>query len=149
MRQEIRNIYTINEHPNKELCFEWIRNNIHDLGQHHIEDLIESLKALAKYVNADLDYSISIVPDRGEFIKITNVERGLLKELYNKREDLPLTGICYDQDLIELLYKGDFELEYGAFGIIHKEGEYIYSDEGLLDICQANEYEFYESGEMV
>ena len=39
------------------------------------------------------------------------------------------------QDLIE-------NCTYSLLKAIHDEGEYIYSDEGLLDLCQANEYEF-------
>jgi len=30
---------------------------------------------------------------------------------------------------------------------IHNEGEYIYSDEGLFELCQVNEYEFTIDGE--
>ena len=29
---------------------------------------------------------------------------------------------------------------------IHEETEYIYSDEGLFELCECNEYEFNEEG---
>ena len=30
-------VYTIEEHPNKEKCFEWIRNNWYDLNQYSVD----------------------------------------------------------------------------------------------------------------
>jgi hypothetical protein len=144
MRQETINIYTIEEHPNKELCFEWMRNNWHDLGEHCIEEMLESLKALEVAVFGKLDYAISIAPDRGEFVKITDYCKETLKELWLKRDIYPLTGVCYDHDVIEGLYHHN--LSKKVLNIIHTEGEYIYSNEGLLNICQANGYEFNEDG---
>jgi hypothetical protein len=147
MRQETINIYTIDDHPETELCFKWIRNNWHDLGQHIIDEIIDSLKTLSNSVNGKLDYAICIVPDRGEFVKLTDYDRDLLNELYLKRDQYPLTGVCYDHDVIEGLYNND--LDNKILNLVHKEGEYIYSDEGLRELCQANEYEFYENGEVI
>lgn len=147
MRQETINICTIEDHPNKDLCFDWIRENWHDLAQHSIDELIDSLKALASHVNGDLDYAISAFGDRGEFIKITDYQRGALEDLFAKRDECPLTGVCYDHDVIEALYND--ELESKILSLIHEEAEYIYSDEGLSELCAANEYEFYECGKAV
>ncbi len=47
MREIIIKVYTIEEHPKKELCYEWIRNNWHDLNQQSIDEIIESIKALS------------------------------------------------------------------------------------------------------
>lgn len=146
MRTETINIYTIDEHPNKEACFEWIRNNWHDLGDFTLELMTDSLNALAYEIGGNLDYSLSIVPDRGEFVKITGDREESLKSLYEKRDSCPLTGCCYDVDVIEGLFND--ELESTVLDTLHKEGDYIYSDEGLLNLCQANEYEFTENGEL-
>ena len=147
MRQEIRNIYEINEHPNQEVCFEWMRNNWHDLGQHIVEEMILSLKALADYTGGKLDYSIGITPDRGEFVKITDYDPDLLKEISNTMDDCPLTGVCYDYAAIKGLKNGDLEEE--VLTTLHNEGEYIYSDDGLLELAQANKYEFYATGQAI
>jgi hypothetical protein len=147
MRQEIINIYTIEDHPNKELCFEWIRNNWHDLGEHCIEDMKASLRALNSAIDGTLDFSICIVPDQGEFVKITDYDKDAFCELVNKREECPLTGMCYDQDVIQGLNDGD--LGQAVLSSLHAEGNHIYSDEGLTDLCEGNEYEFLECGKAV
>jgi len=147
MRQETINIYTIEDHPEPDLCYDWIRNNWHDLGQHCVEDVIESLKVLAEKIDGKLDYSISINPDRGEFIRITDYDEHALKDIYLKRDDCPLTGVCYDFDVIYGLYHS--ELETKVLRMIHKEGEHIYSDEGLKETCIANEYEFNSNGSVI
>ena len=61
-------VYTIDEHPDKEKCFEWIRNNLHDLNQHSIDEIVESIRALSEIIGGTYDYSISQVSDRGEHI---------------------------------------------------------------------------------
>ena len=140
MRQEINNIYTIDEHPDNQACYDWIRSNWHDLGDYIIEEMIESLKNLHNEIGGSLDFSLSITPDRGEFVKFTGYDKDTLKKLYNKL----LTGHVYDQTIIEGLYNG--ELEHSVLKVIHDEGEYLYSNEGLESLCQANKYEFYEDG---
>lgn len=144
MRQEIINIYQIHEHPDKDACFEWIRNNWYDLGDYCVSEMITSLKALAEAVNGTLDYSLSIVPDRGEHVSIKDYDKGELKALYKKRDECPLTGMCYDYDIINGLYNG--ELCAAVTSTLHNEGEYLYSDEGLREMCEANEYEFLKDG---
>jgi hypothetical protein len=136
----------IEEHPNKEACFDYIRNNWHDLGEHCIADMVESLKALAEAVDGKLDYAISIVPDRGEYVKITDYDKARLRELDGKKDDMPLTGVCYDYDVIDGLANDSLDIQ--VLSVIHKEGEYIYSDEGLEDMCRANGYEFLEDGSL-
>jgi hypothetical protein len=66
------NIYKFHE-ANDELK-EKIKENFHLDGflyEHNIKDRIETLKKLAEILDGNLDYSLSCVPDRGEFIKIT------------------------------------------------------------------------------
>jgi len=141
MKQETIQVYTIDQHPNKEAVFEWIRSNWHDLGQFAVDDFSESLKALEQAIDGDLDYAISISPDRGEFITMTDYDVKKLNAL--KADELPLTSVVYDVYVIQALKEGDIE---NALSFLHDEGEYIYSDEGLEDLCQANEYYFTEDG---
>jgi len=44
-------VYKIEEHPDKEKCFDWIRENWHDLNSHSVDDIINSLKALQKEID--------------------------------------------------------------------------------------------------
>ena len=127
----------------KEKAIDYIRDNWHDLGNHVVEDVVESLKALQEHIGGSLDYSIGIVPDRGEFIKFDGYDKGSLEELDSAKEKYPLTGIYYDQGIIEALMDDDIE---EVLNIVHTEVEYIYSDEGITEIIEANEYEFLQDG---
>ena len=144
MRQETIKIYTIEDHPNKEACLDWIRNNWHDLGEHVVQEMVDSLKALASAIDGKLNYSLSIAPDHGEFVKITEYNVSALTDLYHKRNDLPLTGMSYDYDVIRGLFDDDLQMH--VVDTLHTEGEYIFSEQGLTDTCIANEYEFKEDG---
>ncbi len=143
MRQIITNVYTIDEHPNKKACYEWIRDNWHDLNQHSVHYVIDSLKALSSVIGGTLDYCISSVPDRGEHITFTGYCKDTLKKL--KYGDQPLTGVCWDYEAIKGLQEGNSELVLEA---LHKDTEYAYSDVGLYEMCEANEYEFEEGGDL-
>lgn len=134
--------YTIESHPDKQKVFEWIRNNWHDLGQHVLEEYVDSLKAACEALGVTFDYSISQVPDRGEFIKIGEYSAEAAAAL---PRDCSLTGVCYDDTVIEALASGDIESILTA---IHAECEYLYSDEALEEMCEANEYEFKENGKI-
>mgnify|MGYP000973505224 CR=1 FL=1 len=144
MKTKQIHLYTIDEHPDKEVVFDWIRNNWHDLGDSDMDDFIESLKALADEVGGKLDYSVSLFPDRGEFIRITDFNATAMERVLRDKNDLPLTGTWSDDVVINGLINGD--LEYQVLKAIHAEGEYIYSDEGLEDLCEANGYYFTEDG---
>jgi len=138
------NAYRIYEHPDKNKVFDWIRNNWHDLNDHTIREVIDSLKALRDRVGGELDYSISAVPDRGEYVTLKGYDPDDLKPLIDSIDDYPLTGVCWDYDVIEGLRYG--ELEYRVLKAIHAETEYLYSDEALEEFCEANEYYFFENG---
>jgi hypothetical protein len=140
IKTEILESYTIESHPNKEAVFTWIRNNWHDLAQHYVEDMIESLNAFAKFHSVKCDYSISSVPDRGEYIKFS----GGIDFSKKPVGDCPLTGMCYDYTLIEADSLAD--LEHEALKEIHAETDYLYSEEGLYEMCEANGYYFLTNG---
>ena len=137
-------VYKINEHPNKEKCFEWINNNWHDLNQHSVDDLISSIKALNNEIGGTFDYSISQVSDRGEFISFKDYSN---KDLFNlESNDCPLTGCISDCDLIDGLKNKCFK---NTLESLHNETEYIYSDEGLFELCEENGYEFDINGKHI
>lgn len=144
MRTIETKVYTIEEHPNKDLCFEYIRNNWHDLNYIDVEETINSLKALKDIIGGRLDYSISSVPDRSEHITFKDYDKETLFSL--NEDDCILTGSCFDYDVIKGLKEGNIER---VLNIIHNQTEYIYSDEGLMELCEANEYEFTEEGNCI
>ena len=137
-------IYTIDEHPNKKLCFENIRNNSYDLNEDSLYEFIDSLKSLQDKVGGKLDYSISTSPCRGEFISFEYYDLDSLNSL--EKYELPLTGLCWDYEIIEALQNGDV---FDAVKSLHNDTEYVYSDEGLEDFCIANNYEFDEEGNQI
>ena len=143
MRTIEKTIYTIGTHPNKESVFDWIRDNWFDLNDHVVEEIIDSFKQLEKETGCTVDYSISQIPDQGEYIKVTNVEGATFDKLRATRGECPLTGVCWDVDVLSAI--GD--IEHNVLTALHESTEFVYSDEGLTELCEANGYEFYESGE--
>jgi hypothetical protein len=141
MREIKTIVYEIDEHPNKELCFEWIRNNWHDINDHSLHELVDSLKELSKRIGGTFDYSISTVPDRGEFIRFNDYSHEELCRL--SADDLPLTGVCWDAVVVKGLRTDNTQK---ILDTLHANTEYQYSDEALLEMCLANEYEFDEDG---
>jgi len=135
------NIYKIEDHPKQYKCFEWIRDNWYDLNDHSVYAIIDSLKELQKQIGGDLDWSISQVPDRGEYISFENYDDEALCRL--SADDCPLTGACWDMDIIQGLRCSHIERVLDS---LHSDTEYLYSDEGLTELCEANEYEFNEDG---
>tara|TARA_R110002073_G_scaffold335840_1_gene529187 strand:+ start:1172 stop:1606 length:435 start_codon:yes stop_codon:yes gene_type:complete len=141
MRTIETKIYTIEDHPNVALCYDWIRDIWLDLNQHSVEEVVDSLKALQAIIGGELDYSISQVPDRGEHITFTNYDRDALCRL--SADDLPLTGVCWDHQVITGLREYNPERVLKS---LHDDTEYVYSDEGLKELCESNGYEFTETG---
>ena len=77
--------------------------------------------------------------------------------------DYPLSGMCYDYDLLNPIYdfieyKDAKNMDYYTFEDVitecfsslrrslKAEEEYIYSDKGIIETIEANEYEFLENG---
>lgn len=130
-------VYQIEEHPQPEKVYEWIRNNWHDLNEFTGQEIVASLKALQKEIGGTLDYSISAVPDRGEYLSFQDYDKEALAAL--NENDYPLTGVCWDHDVIKAL-KNDCLPD--ILDIYHQDTEYVYSDTGLYELCVANGYEF-------
>jgi hypothetical protein len=137
-------VYTIDEHPNKNLCFDYIRKNWHDLNQHSVYELIDSIKALHEKIGGDVNYSISQFPCRGEYIWFRNYDNDILKSLDAESESL--TGTFWDCNLINGLREGNVK---SVLHNLHDETYFVYSNEGLNDLCMANKYEFNEDGKPI
>ena len=134
-------IYTIEDHPKKENCFDWIRENWHDLNEFNLLELSQSLQALRDTIGGTLDYSISGTPCRNEFIRFEGYDKEKLNSLDSQK--CPLTGVCFDIDVIEAIKENNPEK---IIEIAHRNYEYIYSNVCLEEHCTANEYEFTEDG---
>lgn len=158
MRQvtEIKTIYKFNTAPDK--IKEKIRDFLSvDLYEHNMIERIETLKKVAEILNGKLDYSLSCVPDRGEFISIKpsnmyELDYTALWELIDVEKDCPLTGHCYDHGIIDQLTKYSMtdnnlnNILNNYIKSIHDEFESMLKDEYLSELCEANEYEFYSNG---
>tara|TARA_Y100000593_G_C4195384_1_gene279046 strand:+ start:237 stop:677 length:441 start_codon:yes stop_codon:yes gene_type:complete len=134
-------IYTIKDHPKKENCFNWIRENWHDLNEYNLIELSQSLQALRDVIGGTLDYSISGTPCRNEFIRFEGYDKEKLNSLDS--QECPLTGVCFDVDVIEGIREDTPEK---IINRAHSDYEYTYSSEYLKEFCTANEYEFKEDG---
>ena len=144
MRTIETKIYKIDEHPEPELCFDWIKNNWNDLNEHSVHEIVDSIKALRDKIGGTIDWSISQVPDCGEYIAFANFDENALSEL--NTDDCPLTGAFWDIELIEGLKEGNPSKVLDA---LHSHTDHVYSDEGLFELCESNEYEFDEYGKCV
>lgn len=152
-------VWSIGEHPNTEKVFDWIRNNWHDLAEHEVEDMVCTIRAFAKFIGAKPDWSLSACGHRGEYVRfdIKN-ETQVASDIFTKDElsgGCPFTGVCTDEVILdafraacpeELLIDVLRDVESRILKFLHDAGEYIYSDAGLREMCEANGYEFTESG---
>lgn len=156
-------VYTLDSHPNQDACFDWIRNNWHNLNDHTLEEATASAEALALRLDFTVDYSIG---GRGEYITFDC--RGASDRPASDYADYiseaflsgncPLTGVCYDENLLDAFREADDDatigdvLEEAGSNLLRAltlDSEYTYSEEGLTDMCNANEYEFTLEGEIV
>lgn len=141
MRKIELNVYKIDDHPSPVKCFDWLRHNKHDLNQNDVDEMVASLQALVEHIGGTLDYAISQVPDRGEFINISDYCGKTLSEM--DANNHVLTGTMWDHNVIEALQSGEMSC---LFKPLHGATEYIYSDEGLREHCENNDLEFMEDG---
>lgn len=155
------NIYKFQDSNTPKEVKERIREYFHldfDLYEHSMIERIKTLKKVAEILGGDLDYSISCVPDRGEFIKISpkydQLDFESFWDVINKELDCPFTGVCYDHDIIDHFTRYNLNIDTLNTALndylksIHDEYESMLTDEYLNDLCEANEYEFYENGKL-
>lgn len=156
---ETFNVYTYRSAPKEiqDKIREYIVTNW-DLYEHIMEERVHTLKEVASLLNAELDYSLSCVPNRGEFIKMTpkydSLNFSSLWEAIDIEKECPLTGVCYDHDLIDHLSKYNLNTNTlnNAFKefieSIHDEYKVMCESEYIADMCESNEYEFYGNGKL-
>jgi len=142
MRTIETKIYKLHEHPDKELCFDWIRNNWVDLGDYLINEVISSIKTLNDHIGGSIDWSIGFY-SQSCFVRFTDYDVDLLNDL--NVDELPLTGCIYDAIVIECLKDNNFRK---LFIYLDDEHDYLYSETGLTEMIECNDYEFLESGEV-
>lgn len=143
MRTITTNVYKIDEHPNPSKCYDWIRDNWHDLNQIAVDEMIQSIVALSNLIGGTYDFSISQVPDRSEHISFYDYDHVALNKLHWEYD---LTGVWTDECVIRELKNGT---PTRALKHLHIDTEAVYSDEGLFELCEANQYEFTEQGEFI
>lgn len=144
MRDITYRVYKIDEHPDKDRCFDWVKDNMHDLAQHEIDDLVNSLVALSKTIGGQVNYSLSEYPCRGEYIRFTDYDKEALDEL--DAESCPLTGVFCDYDVIECLRNGDMK---ELIKRLHDWCEYHYTDEAIEEQALVNDWEFTIEGRLI
>lgn len=144
MREITYRVYKIDEHPDKDRCFGWVRDNMHDLGEHEVDDLINSLVKLRETIGGQLNYSLSQVPDRGEYIRFTDYDEEALAKL--DEESCPLTGVFCDHDVIECIRNNDMR---GLISRLHDWCEYHYTDEAIEEQALVNDWEFTIEGRLI
>ena len=154
-------VYEIEEHPNPEACYEWVRDNVHNLAQGEVEELLYSLEALTEEIGGKLDHSLGQVPDRGDFIKIwkpvsagnnPKKDEGWIRDLDwdTKDGDCPLTGVFWDYIVIENLQANPCGKEWSkVIDDLHQACEAHYMDDGIREIAMANNWEFTEDGRVI
>jgi len=144
MREITYRVYKIDEHPDKDRCFDWVRDNMHHLGQHEVDDLIDSLNALSKTIGGKVNYSLSQYACRGEYIRFTDYDKEALAEL--DEASCPLTGVFCDHDVIECLRNNDM---IGLIRRLHDWCERHYTDEAIENESLASDWEFTIEGRLI
>ena len=181
--QQTTTAWTIDEHPNPDKVYDWVRDNWHDLygwGDENRESLEEFCKAFSLY---DLDWEVSLCGPSHAKAKLPHTfasgeldEDVMLAEISGARlvlhlyenyahlldGDCPFTGYCFDESLLdpirEYLKGGDdattFQtlidrcLDAWASAYV-ADWEYQYTDEGIRDHLECNEYYFTEEGKFL
>tara|TARA_R100000951_G_scaffold46935_1_gene40161 strand:- start:616 stop:1068 length:453 start_codon:yes stop_codon:yes gene_type:complete len=136
-------LYTIDDHPDKAKCFDWMRDNMHDLNQIDVDEVVACIKAFTETFGGEYDYSIGQVPSRGEFISITGYDEQELAQV--NPHDYNLTGSAYDYDVIKYMQLNN---PREILNQLHKATEDVYSDEGLEEFARGNDYEFTWNGHL-
>ena len=151
MRTITTNIYTINEHPNPDLCFDWMRDNCPELNDHGVYEMRESIAALSECIGGIHDYRFGAEPSRDQFVSFQDYDVDTLMAL--DADDCSLTGNTYDYSVIKPMQDKNVNqhlvrcrLDNDVFTDLHDETEYLYSDEGLTEWADMAELEFTEEG---
>ena len=154
--------YTIDDHPNKQKVYDWIRENWHDLGDHVFEEVEKSMKAVSSALDCDLVFTVSSVADRNESVKLNSrysesehelIATSTLAKITKFSGECYYTGVVYDCLLEQALEDWDIQkpislkqlndlLEPVVLSCVHNEVESLYEDEQIKNLCEANDYFF-------
>jgi len=165
------NVWTIDEHPNKEAVLETLRNWPNMYG--HDYENVASLKAFCDCFSlASLDYEVSTCSPSHATAKIDNDLEELryvrlwkyLQNNFNLAKLLdgscPFTGCGFDETLLDpirVFIKKPTDIDYqelidnclSAWVTAYlRDWEYAYSDEALTETAECNEWYFTGSGEL-
>tara|TARA_Y100000361_G_C11147218_1_gene338773 strand:- start:520 stop:960 length:441 start_codon:yes stop_codon:yes gene_type:complete len=135
-------VYTIDEHPNPDAVIAWARDNWSHLGEKPITFVIDSLKALAKYIDGTLVFMLNKANNNIKYVWLHCFDASKLAEL--NAEDRPLTGYWSDIDVIRGLQSNT--LERTIFKTVEECIDEIYSHTYLKNHCMANGHFFYTDG---
>ena len=164
--------YTIEDHPNPEEVYDWVRSNWHDLYGWGGEN-VDSLKAFCDYFSlSGMDYSVSTCSysyasatiQDDDIAELSGVR--LFKYIQNNfpvdlSGDCPFTGYCFDENLLDnirgFMAKPDSRTFQELINdCLHSwvtayiaDWEYTYTDEAIHEHCEANEYYFTENGSFI
>ena len=166
--------YTIADHPNPELVYDWMRGNWHDLYSWQGEN-IDSLKGFCDEFNlSGMDYAVSTCSYSYATANIQDEDIAalsgvrLFKYIQNNHNldkllsgNCPFTGYCFDENLLDNIRSFIQSPDKRNFqelinDCLHDwvktyiaDWEYTYTDEALQETCERNEYYFDENGNFV
>jgi len=174
--------WTIDCHPNPDACFDWMRENWHDLYSWDGEN-VDSLRGFCEHFGlTDPDWEINLCGPSHAHARVADYDIAELSGVrlwkylqnsgrlryYNKFRkesgdllagDCPFTGYYTDEDILDPLREFIARPDSRTFqdliddclaswaSAFVRDWEDCYSDEGLREMAEANEYEFLESGE--
>lgn len=121
-------------------------------------DFLEPYRNNIKIAYPDPEEDEALYED--EILDLLNQLGSYDPETLRGNGDCKLTGYCMDESLIDGFRKAWFGGERDLKELIEAgisqweidvrvDAEYQYSEEGFKDLCEANDYEFTEDGEMI
>lgn len=127
MKQLSINVVTFDELPKeaKKIAKENIQDFLFDVLSFHVKEIKES---------------------KDEYLKAYYSG----KLLHLNKDELPLTGVCYDYDFMQIDHINSESVENEVSKVFMKlkkdEKKNVFSDEFVVDLCEGNEIYFLENG---
>jgi hypothetical protein len=146
MRQETINIYKIDElsEKSRRIALDKLREyNLNYNWWDYIYDDAKNINLEIKGfdINAYIDMEFIYTAEETADAIIKN--HGDMCDTYQHAKNF-LNGNYYRDDNEFLI---DLKIDY--LNMLAKEYDYLQSDEAILELCDANSYEFYENGRML
>jgi hypothetical protein len=157
-------VHTIDAHPAPEKVFETMRKNWgSNLYAHVYHDLQVALKTFAKIMKVEICWSYSdntlVIRDfHGEIygesscFNVKDADFNVrVTEAFSNYASHDMTGSFWDSTILSCWEKtggGVAELKDTVFEMLDSEIKYCQSGEYLFNLCKANEYYFFEDGQL-